>query len=140
LGECLLSLNRCISALAVLKQCYEMMPDDAASYTARLLVSKAYQELGKPAEAEALLRENIGGNLLTPDSKEWRDSLFALGKLLVQEERHEEAIKVPSEAVSRYDDTKQAVEARYLIGEEFRRAAKTPQEKSLNDTIETARV
>lgn len=140
LGECLLSLGRPVAALAVLKQCYEMMPNDVASYSARLLANRAYGQLGKPREAEALLRENISGNLLTPDSKEWRDSFFALGKLLAGQGRHEEAIKVLSEAVARYPDSRASIEARYLIAEEFRRAAKIPQESALADTIETARV
>lgn len=140
LGECLLSLGRPVAALDVLKQCYEMMPDDIASYSARLRASQACSQLGKPKEAEALLRANIGGNLLTPDSKEWRESLFALGKLLVQQERHEEAIKVLSEAVARYPETQPSIEARYLTAEELRRAAKVPLEKAEADTIETARV
>lgn len=140
LGECLLSLGRPVAALDVLKQCYEMMPDDIASYSARLRASQACCQLGKPKEAEALLRGNIGGNLLTPDSKEWRESLFALGKLLTQQERHDEAIKVLSEAVARYPDTRPSIEARYLTAEELRRAARIPQEKAKADTIETARV
>jgi tetratricopeptide (TPR) repeat protein len=140
LGECLLSLGRPLAALDVLKQCYEMMPSDVASYSARLLASRAYEQLGKPKEAESLLRENIAGNLLTPESKEWRESIFALGKLLAQQDRHDEAIKVLSEAVARYPDSHPAIEARYLIAEEFRSAAKIPQEKAKGDTIETARV
>jgi TolA-binding protein len=135
-----LSLGRPLAALDVLKQCYEMMPSDVASYSARLLASRAYEQLGKPKEAESLLRENIAGNLLTPESKEWRESIFALGKLLAQQDRHDEAIKVLSEAVARYPDSHPAIEARYLIAEEFRSAAKIPQEKAKGDTIETARV
>jgi tetratricopeptide (TPR) repeat protein len=140
LGECLLSLGQPVAALDVLKQCYEMMPSDVASYSARLLASRAYEQLGKPDDAEALLRENIVGNLLTPESKEWRESIFVLGKLLARQSRHDEAIKVLSEAVARYPDSRSAIEARYLIAEEFRSAAKIPQEKAQQDTIETARV
>jgi tetratricopeptide (TPR) repeat protein len=139
LGECLLSLGRPTAALDTLKQCYELMPNDIATYAARLLASKAYAQLGNPAEAEKLLRENIGGNLLTPESQEWRDSLFALGRLLVREQRHDEAIKVLSEAVSRYPESQQSVEARYLVAEEFRLAAKGPQAKAKSETIATAR-
>jgi TolA-binding protein len=140
LGECLLSLGKPTEALDILKQCYELMPSDIASYSARLLASKACMQLGKPGEAERLLRENIGGNLLTPESQEWRNSLFSLGRLLVRERRHEEAIRVLSEAVARYPEARQAVEARYLVAEEFRRAAKEPREKAQSDTIDTARV
>jgi tetratricopeptide (TPR) repeat protein len=140
LGECLLSLGKPTAALDTFKQCYELMPNDIATYAARLFASRAYTQLGKPAEAERLLRENIGGNLLTPESQEWRDSLFALGRLLVREQRHDDAIRVLSEAVARYPEAQSAVEARYLVAEEFRRAAKGPREKAQADTIETARV
>ncbi len=140
LGDCLLSLGRPAAALDVLQQCYEMMPDDVASYTARLLSSRAFRQLGKSQEAEALLRENIGGNLLTPESKEWRESLFTLGELLAQQERHDEAIKVLSEAVARYPDSRLSVEGRYMIAEEHRQASIAPREKAQSDTIETARV
>jgi tetratricopeptide (TPR) repeat protein len=140
LGECQLSLRRPEEALDILKQCYEMMPNDIASYSARLLASRAYLQLSKAEDAELLLRENIGGNLLTPESKEWRESIFALGKLLTQNDRYEEAIRVLSEAVARYPESRPSIEARYLIAEEFRIAAKVPLEKARTDSIETARV
>lgn len=140
LGECLLSLDQPTRALATLKLCYELEPNDIASYTARLLASQAHTQLGQPAEAEKLLRENITGNLLTPESREWQRSLFLLGRLLVREQRHEEAVEILSEAIARYPQTPASIEARYLVAEEFRRAARIPQEKALADSIETARV
>jgi tetratricopeptide (TPR) repeat protein len=139
-GECLLSLGRTRDALETLKQCYELSPQDIASYSARLLASQAFLQLDEPKQAEALLRENIAGNLLTPASREWRESLFALGKLLSRQQRHDEAINVLSEYVARYPDSRDSIEARYNIAEEYRRAAKEPQQLALADAIETSRL
>jgi tetratricopeptide (TPR) repeat protein len=87
-----------------------------------------------------LLRENLNGDLLTPQSKEWRDSLFALGKLLAANDRYAEAIERLEEAVARYPDSRQSIEARYLIAKACQQAAKAPQEKAITDSVETARI
>ena len=140
LGEALLALGRIDDALVALAECIEFYPDDAASFQARLWAAKANAEKGDIAAAEALLRENLNGELLTPESKEWRDSLFALGKLLAGAGRHAAAIERLEEAVSRYPDSRQSIEARYLIAEACKQAAKVPQEKAATDTVETARI
>jgi tetratricopeptide (TPR) repeat protein len=90
--------------------------------------------------AEALLRENLNGELLTPDSKEWRDSLFALGRLLSGTDRHVDAIEALEESVARYPDTRQAIEARYLVAVACQQAASVPQGKAATDSVETARL
>ena len=75
-------------------------------------------------QAEALLRENLEGEGLTPDSREWRDSLFALGELLhSQKGREAEAIVRLEEAIERYGDLPRTVTARYLLADSCRRAA-----------------
>ena len=140
LGEALLSLGRIDDALVALAECIEFYPDDAASFQARLWAARASAEKGDIAGAETMLRENLSGELLTPDSKEWRDSLFALGKLLATAGRQVEAIERLEEAVARYPDSRQAIEARYLIAECCQQAAKVPQEKAKTDSVETARI
>jgi tetratricopeptide (TPR) repeat protein len=140
LGEALLALGRVDDALVALAECIEFYPDDAASFQARLWAARASAEKGDLAAAENLLRENLNGDLLTPESKEWRDSLFALGKLLAGAGRHVAAIERLEEAVSRYPESRQAIEARYLIAEACQQAAKVPQEKAANDTVEAARI
>ena len=54
--------------------------------------------------------------------------------------KHAEAVKRLEEAVARYPDTRQALEARYLMAEAYRAAAKEPEELLKSDTIQTARV
>ncbi|HTU26026.1 MAG TPA: tetratricopeptide repeat protein [Pirellulales bacterium] len=140
LGEALLALGQVNEALEVLGECIEFYPTDAAGYEARLWAARAMTEKGEPQGAEKLLLQNLNGESLTPESKEWRDSLFALGKLLNEDGRYLDAIERLEEAVSRYPDARQAIEARYLIAESCLLAAKVPQEKAASDTGETARV
>ena len=75
-----------------------------------------HAEKGEPDQARRLLDENLSGDLLTPDSAEWRNSLFTLGRLLHNEGRYDEAVARLEEAVARYPDAPQTLEARYLIG------------------------
>ena len=131
LGEALLSLGRIDEALEAFRECVEFHSRDAAAFRARLLASEANVEKGDLARAEALLRENIGEQYLTPDSIEWRDSLFALGELLHAQGRYAEALLHLEEAVhpDRYPDAPQALQARYLIADSYRRSAEVARAK-----------
>lgn len=123
LGEAMLALNQIDRALEALEECYEFHGRDPVSYRARLLAAKAHLEEGNSQQAESLLRENLSGEYLTPDSREWRDSLFALGQLLRAERRYPEAIQKLEEAVERYPDDPQALPARYAIADTYHQAA-----------------
>jgi tetratricopeptide (TPR) repeat protein len=123
LGEALLALGEYPRALEALGRCLEQYPRDAVSYRARLLAGRAAAVQGDLTQAEAFLRANLDGQSLTPASKEWRDSLFALGQLLAEQGRWAEAMRRLEEAVTRYGDAPQAIEARYLIAVSACRAA-----------------
>ena len=69
------------------------------------------------------MQDNLSGEQLTPASKEWRDSLFALGDLLHVAARDAEAIPRLEEALERYPDAPQAIGARYLLADSSRRLA-----------------
>ncbi len=139
LGEAMLSLNRSDDALSAFRECVEFHPRDAAAYRARLLASRAYVEKGDLDQAENLLRENLDGDALTPASKEWRDSLFALGHLLHVSGRYEQAIRRLEEAVQRYPDAAQTLDARYTIALSYRRGAKAARKKLESDPVEGTR-
>ena len=81
LGEALLTMGQTSEALAALDLCERSFPRHPAAYRARYLASLAHVESGNLAEAQKLLAENLYNQSLSPDSAEWRDSLFALGKL-----------------------------------------------------------
>lgn len=123
LGEALLAVGRTSEAIAALRECIEYFPQDAASFRARWLAALGWTELGQAARAEALLLENVEGDQLTPQSVEWRLSLFALGRLLYDQGRFAEARKRLDEAAIRYPNDPHALEARYLAAESCRRQA-----------------
>jgi tetratricopeptide (TPR) repeat protein len=121
LGEALLAEGRLDAALKALRQCIDLHPRDAAAFRARLLAARVHVEKSEPGPAEALLRENLGADLLTPASVEWRESLFDLASLLYSAGRYEEAIARLDEAAERYPESPRSVEARWLAADACRR-------------------
>ncbi len=105
-----------------------------------MLAAKCYLAKGNPKEAERLLRANLEDGYLTPESSEWRDSLFAYGALLHNADRDDEAIPRLEEFVERYPDSPDLIQARYFAAESYRRSARVPRERLDNDTIETSRI
>ena len=139
LGEAQLALGESDQAHSALQECIDRYPTDPASFQARWLLAKAFEEKGDFAKAEPLLRTNLEGGFLNPRSTEWRDSLFALAKLLAGDGRYQEAIPRLEEAVARYPNAAQAVEAKYLAAECYRRLGLRAQQQLADDTIEASR-
>jgi tetratricopeptide (TPR) repeat protein len=110
-----------------------------AAPRARLLASQAYLEKGDAASAQRALEKNLSGEVLTPASGEYRESLFALGRLLHQARRYEEATAPLEEAVNRYPDLRQTIEARYLIADCNRQKGLGEREKLRHDVVEQSR-
>ena len=125
-GQSEMAARRYEQAISVLAECIEMYPLDPVTYQARLECARAYAEAGKPREAESLLVTNLSGDVLTPASPEWRDSLFALGELLFKEGRYGESIVKLDEAVKRYPDAAESLYARYTIARAHHGAADEP--------------
>ena len=126
LGQARLAIGEYDRAIAVLEECVEMFPEDAIAHQSRLECARAYQRLGKLDLAEQLLLINLVGGSLTPAGPEWRDSLFALGGLLYESGRYDEAIEKLQEAVERYPDHNATLQARYTIARSFHDAAAAP--------------
>ncbi len=139
LGQAKLALGRFEEALQDFGECIEFYPKDAASFQARLMAANAYLEVDDAKNAEAMLRENLNSDL-TPASKEWRDSLFALGKLLYFAERFDDAMRVLEESVERGAGTTHEIEGNYLIAMTFRRQATTAEERLRKSEMERARM
>jgi tetratricopeptide (TPR) repeat protein len=129
LGQVSLALGRVDECIAALDECIELYDRDNATYQARIDCAKAHLFRNEAAEAERLLRINLTESLLEPQSPEWKDSLFALGMLLFDQGRYEEAISTLEEAVERYPQDRQALLARYVTGEAYRRWAAEPLER-----------
>lgn len=126
LGEAHMALGQTSDGIFALEECIELHPQDAAVFRARLDCAKAYCDRGKTREAEQLLLANLHSSGLTPQSEEWRDSLFELGRLLHDEGSFEEAIDRLAEAVERDIESSKARLANYLIAESYRQAAEKP--------------
>lgn len=167
IGESQLALGKVDAALKSFERCLELYPGDAACYRARLLAAKALLTKNQVDAAKAYLRENIDGRL-TPASLEWRDSLFLLGELAysdgirdeeqsaaldIQNKSAEAVAKLESaaahyrraantleEAVQRYPEAPQVVQARYHWAEALRRIAKYPRRKLRDANIEAIRL
>jgi len=139
LGEALLATGRVDESLEALRECIEYYPRDAATFRARLVASAAHAEQGRFDQARELLEENLDGDALTPASAEWRDSLFAVGRLLHAQGRYEEAAVRLEEAVDRYPDRPEAIEGRYLVGHCCLHSAKQAQAKLQNDAVPSTR-
>jgi tetratricopeptide (TPR) repeat protein len=129
LGQVSLALGRVDQCIAALEECIELYDRDNATYQARIDCAKAHWFRGEADEAERLLRVNLTESLLEPRSPEWKDSLFALGMLLFEQSRYEGAIGTLEEAVERYPNDRQALLARYVTGEAYRRWASEPLER-----------
>lgn len=134
LGQVNLALGKIPECIDAFEECIELYDRDNATYQARIECAKAYWRSGDAKEAERLLGVNLNGSLLEPKSPEWRDSLFALGNLQFEQGRYDDAIGTLEEAVERYPEDRQSLEARYVIGEAYRRWADEPRAR-----METAR-
>ncbi|MCO6047366.1 tetratricopeptide repeat protein [Aeoliella sp. ICT_H6.2] len=126
LGQAHLARGDSTEGVFALEECIELHPQDAAVFSARLDCAKAYRDEGRTRDAEQLLLANLHSSGLTPQSAEWRNSLFELGRLLHDEGEFDEAIDRLAEAIERDIDPDKARLANYLIAESFRRAAQQP--------------
>ena len=123
LAQSLVARGEMKEALAILQECIDLDPTSVASFQARLLAAEAHLERDEFNKAEACLNENLESDFLTPSSQEWRESLFALGRLLYDAGRNNEAITRLEEAVARYPRDPQALDARYMLAESYWRTA-----------------
>jgi len=171
LGNAHFELANFEEALSAWMECVSMHPNHPESYRARVLASEAKFQLNDLEGAKKLLLENIQNESLTPRSLEWRDSLFAIGRIALRQasdldaesralgvdeeepelikrgldklsQSHaalEEAYRYFDEAVRRYPQAEQVLEARYGAAEAQRMAAHFPQRKlkvvSLESTL-----
>lgn len=140
MGEALLAQGQFDGALKVLTSCMELHPRDASAFRARLDAAKVYVEQAQPAGAEALLRENLQADLLTPASAEWCESLFDLASLLYSAGRYDEAIPRLDEAAERYPQSPRAVETRYLAADACRQRGLQIQQGLERIKVESTRI
>lgn len=139
LAEVLLVGEKHDQALSLLKQCLDLYPRDPAAYRARLLLAQLYAELNQYEPAEKALAANLESEALTPVSEEWRRSLFTLGRMLYDMARYRDAADRLDEAVERYPDDVETIEARYRSAESHRRVAQSIEAEIPTDALPTER-
>lgn len=91
IGEAELALGNLEAALVPVRELLRDDPRHPLAYRARLVAHQVYLELRQYDSARAMLLENLEHESLTPQSIEWRDSLFALGKILYRQGLQREA-------------------------------------------------
>jgi tetratricopeptide (TPR) repeat protein len=126
LGQARLAARQFDKAIEAFDESVEMYPRDAVTHQARLECARTHLQCGRADRAEQLLLVNLVGDSLTPASAEWRDSLFALGDLLYQSGRYDEAIEKLDEAVKRYPDAAATLLAKYTIARCFHNSSQAP--------------
>lgn len=84
-AEVRLAAGRTGEALDALSECILYHDQEPSIYRARLLASQTHFERNEPQRAIELLRSNLDNESLTPQSIEWRESLFELGKIQFRE-------------------------------------------------------
>ncbi|REJ94396.1 MAG: hypothetical protein DWQ35_08335 [Planctomycetota bacterium] len=136
LGEAHLAQGDLDKAIDAFMTCIEEHATDPANFRARFLVAEAHMENGDLKTAEKFLRGNLTDPQLGPKSREWENSKFSLGRLLQADGRYEEAIAELDEAVARYPNSPHAMEARYLMAESYRYAARRPLDQLRSTNIE----
>jgi TolA-binding protein len=134
LGEALLAAGQLDKALELFKECVDLYPRDVAACRARLSAARAYEEKGDWRNAEGILLDNLNSDYLTPESKEWRDSLLILAELLLAQGRYAEAVPRLEEFADRYADLPEAVRARYLLANGYYKLAAEAEDK-LNKVV-----
>lgn len=82
-------------------------------------------EGGGRAEARRLLETLLSGQLLSPEAIEFRDALFELGRLHLEEGNLTEAIRRLTEAVERYPDDPRIERVQFHLAEAHRRDAES---------------
>jgi tetratricopeptide (TPR) repeat protein len=125
LAEVLFVNQRHEQSFVLLKQSLDLYPRDPSTFRARLLLAHIYSELNQWEQAERTLRDNLESEALTPESEEWRRSLFALGRMLYDVGRYRDAADRLDESVERYPEDVETVEARYRAAESHRRIAQS---------------
>ncbi len=121
LGEAQQALKQNEKAIKLLQEA--LRQDGPLSFRTRYLLALAQIEQGKLDDAERTLRDNLNAPP-GPEPAEFSQSLFALGHLLYRKGHYTEAAAYLERAVEKYPGDPQALQARYVLAECHRKAAR----------------
>lgn len=165
-GEILLDLDQLDEAINHFQRVITSYPTDVASFEAKYLLGAAYLEQDELEQASQNWKELLESGQLTPKAKQWKYSLFSLGKLNFhrgkiaefqskevadqskadsQPRQHpeiyfyEEATERLREYVDRYPESKKIHEARFLLSRSLQNLADKPHLEMKSAKTENAR-
>ncbi|MGL6226141.1 MAG: tetratricopeptide repeat protein [Thermoguttaceae bacterium] len=114
LGQMYFDLDLLDKSIAMFDDFLTYYSDSPLVFRVRLIDSYAQTEKGNVQKAEELLLENLSG-ILAPDAAEYRDSMFALGKLYYNTGNLTKAIPTLEDAIVLYPDAVQSAETYYRL-------------------------
>lgn len=126
LGEMYFELDLLPQAAEMIGECLELYPERMISYYASLLGSYIAMEQKNYAKAKSLLERNLAG-ILGPEAPEYRDSLFALGRLYYKQGDYENAIYSLEDAITLHPNAIQVAHSHYLIAMGYFRMVRSAQ-------------
>ncbi|MBW3539655.1 MAG: tetratricopeptide repeat protein [Planctomycetes bacterium] len=157
MGRLLLDLDRPEEAFFWFRQAIEQHPSDVAAIEAEYLLGRCHIEREDFKAAQQTWQNVLESENLTPDAREWRLSLFSLGRLQYSRavlderaaasappderetfeesahKRREECTRLLDEFAARYPADERAFEARYLAAR-----ARTLQSHGPRDRLDAA--
>lgn len=165
-GEILLELDQLDEAISHFQRVMTNYPTDVAAFQAKYLLGVAHLEQDQLEQAQGVWKEILENSNLTPQAKQWSDSLFALGKLnfhlgkiagkkpqaaggTIQGEKStaqpgpyfyfEESTRRLREYVNRYPESEKVHEARFLLARALQNLADEPLQEMKTARTENAR-
>ncbi len=123
------TLNRFKSAERYFNQLISEYGRTPWALKARVLLAKTYISMGPnyyQLAEKALLNivdDTSNQKLFTPESIEFREALFLLGRLYYYEGEYEKSVARLEEALERYKNAPEAAQAKFLMGQCYRKIA-----------------
>ena len=118
LGQMYFDLDMLDESIKTFEEYLKLYPAHPRLHEVRLIKSYAHREKQELEEAKTLLLENLSGTL-APQAAEYRDSIYALGKIYYDTGDREKAIATLEDAVFLHPDAPQAASAYYMAAQSY---------------------
>ncbi|MCL2304584.1 MAG: tetratricopeptide repeat protein [Planctomycetaceae bacterium] len=118
LGQMYFELDLLDESIKIYDEYLNQYPHHPMLYQVRLIKSYAHREKQETEQAKTLLLENLSGTL-APQAAEYRDSIYALGKIYYDAGDREKAIATLEDAVYLHPDVPQTASAYYMIAQSY---------------------
>ncbi|MDR0869929.1 MAG: tetratricopeptide repeat protein [Planctomycetaceae bacterium] len=138
IAEMYLHLDGIDQCIDTAENALEEFPQHPLVPRLRILLSRAYNEKNEPKKAEELLRTNLIGEY-APSAPVYRDSMFALAKMLYEQNNLNEAVPYLEDAVKNYPAAIQTPEAHYFLAHSYLHRASELEKEADKSPLEDVR-